>query len=77
MDRYHRIDVNVYNSNIFHTKMMLRNIDLQTYLFTDTLEVYTAEQKDTITQAIQEEMTEIYNGFNVYSKEDHSYGSLV
>jgi S-adenosylmethionine decarboxylase len=77
LDRYHRIDVNVYNSNIFHTKMMLRNIDLQTYLFTDTLEVYTAEQKDTITQAIQEEMTEIYNGFNVYSKEDHSYGSLV
>ena len=35
------IDVNVYQENLFHTKMMLKETDLNTYLFgvtTDELE---------------------------------------
>ena len=30
---YNMIDVNVYQENIFHTKMMLKDFDLDNYLF--------------------------------------------
>src|SRR4030065_203574 len=32
-ERYQMIDVNVYQENIFHTKMLLKEFELQTYLF--------------------------------------------
>ena len=31
--RYDAVDINVYEANLFHTKMMLKEIDLQNYLF--------------------------------------------
>ncbi len=33
LTRYDAIDVNVYQSNIFHTKMLIKEIELQNYLF--------------------------------------------
>ena len=30
---YHMMDVNVYQENIFHTKMLLKDFDLKHYLF--------------------------------------------
>ena len=35
-NRYDMIDVNVYQENIFHTKMMLKEFDLNNYLFNIT-----------------------------------------
>ena len=32
-DKYDMVDVNVYQENIFHTKMRLKQLDLDTYLF--------------------------------------------
>lgn len=33
------MDINVYEANLFHTKMMIKDIDLQNYLFnTDVYE---------------------------------------
>ena len=31
--RYDVVDINVYEANLFHTKMMVKDIDLQNYLF--------------------------------------------
>jgi len=31
--RYDAVDINVYDANIFHTKMLIKEIDLQNYLF--------------------------------------------
>ena len=40
------LDVNVYQENIFHTKMMLKEIDLDEYLFGVGKEAYSdAEQR--------------------------------
>ena len=37
--RYDAVDINVYEANLFHTKMMVKDIDLQNYLFnTDVYE---------------------------------------
>jgi S-adenosylmethionine decarboxylase len=69
LKRYHRIDVNVYDSNIFHTKMMLKEIDLQSYLFTSDINIYSESQQEAVTTAIKEEMIEIYNGHNIYPGE--------
>ena len=33
LTKYDAIDVNVYQSNIFHTKLLIKDIDLQNYLF--------------------------------------------
>ncbi len=40
MLKYDAIDINVYQSNIFHTKMLIKEVDLQNYLFnTDVYEL--------------------------------------
>ena len=40
LQRYDAIDVNVYQANIFHTKMLIKELELQNYLFkTDAYEL--------------------------------------
>lgn len=40
LDKYDVVDINVYQANIFHTKMLIKEIDLQNYLFnTDVYEL--------------------------------------
>ncbi len=64
--RYDAIDVNVYQSNIFHTKMLLKEIDLQQYLFKRDVKELSAEERDTLTKELRKEMLEIYSGMNIY-----------
>jgi len=44
-ERYEMVDVNVYQENIFHTKMRLKNLSLDDYLFGTGLESMTPAQK--------------------------------
>lgn len=68
--RYNRIDVNVYESNIFHTKMMLKELDLENYMFSSDPASLSIEERALVEKAVVEEMTEIFNGRNIYQKED-------
>ncbi len=61
---YQMIDVNVYQENVFHTKMMLKELDLQNYLFNQSLQNITAEKQLEIRQQIENEMLEIFYGKN-------------
>ncbi len=45
LKKYDAIDVNVYQSNIFHTKMLIKEIELQNYLFNQ--DVYEISPKKT------------------------------
>lgn len=66
LTRYDAIDVNVYQSNIFHTKMLIKEIELQNYLFhQDVYELSPAQRLD-ITDNLRREMIEIFSGANVY-----------
>ena len=66
LTKYDAIDVNVYQSNIFHTKMLIKEIQLQNYLFnTDVYELHPKERLD-ITNSIRREMIEIFSGMNIY-----------
>jgi S-adenosylmethionine decarboxylase len=64
-DLYQTIDVNVYQDNIFHTKMLLKEFDMDNYLFgTAKKELMTAEKKK-IKQRLKKEMNEIFSGRNI------------
>jgi len=66
LKRYDAIDVNVYQSNIFHTKMMLKDIKLANYLFNVDPRELPPEERLEIRELINKEMLEIYYGMNVY-----------
>ena len=58
LEKYDAIDVNVYQSNIFHTRMLIKDIDLQNYLFkTDVYELEPKVRLD-ISNSLRREMIE-------------------
>ncbi|WP_432662516.1 adenosylmethionine decarboxylase [Wukongibacter baidiensis] len=63
--RYSLIDMNIYQSNIFHTKMKLKDINLDNYLFEINEKDLTEYERDTIIKKLNKEMTEIFYGINV------------
>ena len=64
--RYDAQDVNVYQSNIFHTRMLIKELELQNYLFkTDAYELDPRVRLD-ITNRLRREMIEIFSGMNIY-----------
>lgn len=65
--RYDTVDINVYDCNLFHTKMLIKDIDLQNYLFkTDVYELPPTERLN-ITKSLRQEMIEIFSGRNLYA----------
>lgn len=65
--RYNMIDVNVYQENIFHTKMMLKEFDLDNYLFGITQQDLAPKEKKQILHSLRQEMSEIFYGRNLPS----------
>lgn len=66
LEKYDAIDINMYQSNIFHTKMLIKDVDLQNYLFnTDVYEI-APKTRLNITNSLRQEMIEIFSGMNVY-----------
>jgi len=64
-DRYQMIDVNVYQDNIFHTKMLLKDFDLDNYLFNMDKKELPPSEKKRIKQKLKKEMAEIFSGKNI------------
>jgi S-adenosylmethionine decarboxylase len=66
LTKYDAIDVNVYQSNIFHTKMLIKEIELQQYLFNTDVYELPPKQRLAITDSLRKEMIEIFSGMNIY-----------
>ncbi|WP_079172804.1 adenosylmethionine decarboxylase [Buchnera aphidicola] len=62
---YDMVDVNVYQENIFHTRMLLREFNLKNYLFNINLENLEKEERSYIMKLLSKEMREIYYGRNI------------
>ena len=62
---YQMLDVNIYQENIFHTKMMLKGLDLNDYLFKVGKEKLSDDKRAKIEQLIYAEIEEIFNGKEV------------
>ena len=64
--RYDTMDINMYQANIFHCRMLIKEMQLQNYLFkTDVYELDPRVRLD-ITNQLRREMIEIFSGRNIY-----------
>lgn len=63
--KYNLIDMNIYQSNIFHTKMKVKELELSSYLFELKEEDLSKKEYEEIVEKLDIEMTEIFYGINV------------
>ena len=64
--RYDAVDINVYEANLFHTKMMLEEMDLLNYLFKTDVYDLPPRTRLCIMDSLRREMIEIFSGRNIY-----------
>ena len=64
-ENYQMMDANIYGENIFHTKMMLKEFELENYLFDKNPGALTPDQSNSIEIRLRQEMNEIYAGKNI------------
>ena len=62
---YQMMDVNVYQDNLFHTKMILREFNLDNYVFGVNASDLDPREADDIHQRLQKEMLEIFYSRNL------------
>ena len=62
---YQMIDVNVYQENIFHTKMRLKELELDNYLFGMDASELDDEEREHIQTQLEHEILEIFYGRNI------------
>ena len=62
---YQMMDVNVYQDNLFHTKMILREFNLDNYVFGVNASDLDKQEADDIHQRLQKEMLEIFYSRNL------------
>ncbi|MBR3624436.1 MAG: adenosylmethionine decarboxylase [Selenomonadaceae bacterium] len=63
---YDAVDINLYQANLYHTRMLIKEKDLKNYLF--NTDIYEIPPKDrlNIMSSLRREMIEIFSGENVY-----------
>ena len=66
LERYDVVDINVYQANLFHTRMLLKEVDLQNYLFNTDVHELPPRERLEITASLRREMIDIFSGKNVY-----------
>ncbi len=64
-NRFDAIDVNVYGEQMFHTKMRLRDLDMDTYLFGEGVDAITSKEAKRIRRSVEHEILEIFYGRNM------------
>ncbi|WP_330381830.1 adenosylmethionine decarboxylase [Defluviitalea phaphyphila] len=66
LEKYDSVDVNVYQTNTFHTKMLIKEIDLQNYLFNKDIHEISPRKRLEIMEQLRKEMIDIFSGMNIY-----------
>ena len=62
---YEMIDVNVYQENLFHTKMLLKEFNLDNYLFGVKSGDIEQRERARIEKRLRKEMQELFYGRNL------------
>lgn len=62
---YQMTDVNVYQENLFHTKMLVKNFELDDYLFGDASNSLSYQDRKVVEDRVRHEMLEIFYGRNM------------
>ncbi len=64
--KYDAVDVNVYEANLFHTKMLIKELELKNYLFNADVYELPPRARLEISDSLRREMIEIFSGRNVF-----------
>jgi S-adenosylmethionine decarboxylase len=64
-NRYEMFDVNVYQENMFHTKMHIKDFDLDTYLFETNKTELSFKERNRIETLVKREISELFHGRNL------------
>ena len=64
--RYDAVDINVYEANLFHTKMMVKEVNLQNYLFNTDVYELPPQTRLAIMDSLRQDMIEIFSGRHIY-----------
>ncbi len=65
---YDRVDINISQENIFHTKMLLRDFALDHYLFGTTAKDLDRKERRKVKDILKREMTEIFYAKNLFQR---------
>ena len=63
--QYEMLDVNVYQENLFHTKMHLKEFDLDTYLFEEKAKNLSFKDRQRIEMQLRREIEELFHARNL------------
>ena len=66
--RYIAYDTNIVSDNVFHSKMMLKNLKLENYLFGSELSKLSRKERSRITTLLRKEMQEIFECRNIFER---------
>ena len=66
LDVYDAVDINIYQANLFHTRMLIKELDLKNYLFNTDIYEIPPKTRLAIGDSLRREMIEIFSGQNVY-----------
>ena len=66
LKKYDAIDINLYQANPFHTKMLIKEMDLQNYLFNTDIYEIPPKTRLEISNNLRREMIEIFSGTNIF-----------
>jgi len=66
LDSYDAVDINIYQANLFHTKMLIKEPDLKNYLFNTDIYEIPPKTRLEISNSLRREMIEIFSGQNVF-----------
>jgi S-adenosylmethionine decarboxylase len=66
--RYVAYDINIVSDNVFHSKMMLKNLKLENYLFGSDLSKLSKKERRRIHTLLRKEMQEIFECRNIFER---------
>lgn len=70
IQKYDAIDINMYQANLFHTKMLIKEMDLQNYLFNTDIYEIPPKTRLQISNNLRQEMLEIFSGTNIFEQKN-------
>ncbi len=69
LEKYIAYDINIVSDNIFHSKMLLKNMKLENYLFGSESEKLSKTEKTRVRTLLKKEMQEIFECRNIFDRE--------
>jgi S-adenosylmethionine decarboxylase len=70
LDKYMAYDINIVSDNTFHSKMLLKNMKLENYLFGSDSEQMSKTEKTKVRTLLKKEMQEIFECRNIFEREE-------